>query len=168
MKTIQKVFIALLALYIVFAIIMLNVIPYETEAWIVGIIGAIMLIVGIWLYSSLKNKPVAFTQPNGEHPNALGTFMGIGTAMFGAFHFRELENTWVSYTFFCFILPLFPTGCYRVRMEGSQYGVLGTKTSWSVYGSEKGNVLEIVSIYLHLYGFLIWLFSVVFGLLFFL
>ena len=169
MKTAQKVIIALLVISIVFAFIELSVISdcdIEERMGFKGcIIGAIMLIVGICLKYFLDKRPVAFTQPNGEHPEALGTIMGIGTNLLGFFHFRELENTWVSYSFFCFILPLFPVGCYRVRKEGSSYGALGTKVEWAIFGSEKGNVLEVATIYLHFYGFLIWLVSLLFGLM---
>lgn len=173
LKTGQKIFIALLAVYVLIAIIMIVVVQnkeyiddFEILLWTGSIIGAIMLICGIFLKSRANNRPINFTQPNGETPNSLGTFCGIGHSLFGAFRFRELENTWVSYTFVVFIIPLFPTGCYRVKMLDSEYNGIAKKNSWAIYGSEKGNPVEIGSVYLIMYGLLMWLIFMIFAVMF--
>jgi len=160
LKNKQKVFIASLAVYIVIAIIILVAVhndSIEMPLWIGSIIGAIMLICGILLKAHADNRPKTFTKPNGETPNLLGTFGGIGHSLLGAFHFRESGDTWISYTFVLFFIPLFPTGCYRVKLLDSDYNGVTKKNSWAIYGSEKGNATEIGSVYLIMYGLLVWL-----------
>ena len=164
LKNKQKIFIALLAVYVLIAIIMMVVVQnkeytddFEIPLWTGSIIGAIMLICGILLKAHADNQPKTFTQPNGEKPNSLGTFSGIGHSLLGAFHFRESGDTWVSYTFVLFFIPLFPTGCYRVKLLDSEYNGIANKNSWAIYGSEKGNSVEIGSVYLIMYGLLLWL-----------
>lgn len=125
------------------------------------IIGAIMLIGGIWQKSVLDTRPFNIAQQNGDKPSTLFSFLGIGQRMFGAFKYREIEGTHVSYTFFCFILPLFPTGCYRVRLLSE-----GIRTQeWTIYGSERINSLEILNIYLQFYGLLIWVLCLIFSIM---
>ena len=165
MNTRQKIIIALLFIYEVFAIIMLFVVPdYDLKLMIcLSILNAIMLISGICLKSDLNSKSVAITEPNGMRPDSLGTIMGIGTRLLGPlFRFREIEGTWASYRFVWFILPLFPSGCYRVKMLD------GWGKEWMIYGSEKSDVKELVSVYLIIYGFLFWFFFANFWLMMFL
>ena len=94
MKTRQKIIIALLFIYEVFAIIMLFVVPdYDLKLMIcLSILSAIMLISGICLKSDLNSKSVAITEPNGMRPDSLGTIMGIGTRLLGpSFVFVRLK-----------------------------------------------------------------------------
>lgn len=163
MKTAHKVFLAILVAYFVFALVMLCVISqkeyvdsFDQFLYIGSLIGDIMLISAICLHTDLNKKPVHWQEPNGEKPSTLFTFMGIGQNLFGLFKFREVADTYVSYTFFCLILPLFPTGCYRVRLTGTEVGVLGNRQEWIIFGSEKFDFKEIVAVYLYAYGFLLW------------
>ena len=153
LKTSQKIIVALLAVFIVFAIF--NIIL------VIGGCGATMLIISILLKSKCDNQPACFVEPNGLKPEFLGTFMRIGQNLLGAYKFRKIEDTWVSYTFFIFIIPLFPTGCYRVKKLGSTFNQI----EWAIYGSEKSSALEILSIYLGLYGLLILILSIMFFML---
>lgn len=163
LKIYQIIIIALLAAYMIFAVIMLFVVSnkdyvdeLEQMMWVASILGAIMLIVGTGLKAKLNDRPVTLMRPNGQKPYALGSFMRIGNSILGGFRFREIEGTWVSYTFFLFLIPLFPTGCYRVRLIASEYNGVSNKTEWAIYGSEKSNALEISTIYLIIYGVFIW------------
>lgn len=161
----QIIFITLLGAYMVFAGIMLIVVSNKEHVdelklimWAGSIIGAAMTIIGLVLKSLLSNRPVTLMQPNGRMPNSLGSSLGIGNHLFGGIRFREAEDTWVSYTFFLlFIFPLFPTGCYRVRLLNSEYSGRSLKNEWAIYGSEKSNALEIITVYLNMYGLLLWL-----------
>lgn len=165
MKKKNKFFIAFLSTYVLVATIRMFLIIrmylmglyYDDFLGLLfcagSIIGAVMLIVGIWLKSKLDNKQVALTQPNGDQPGYLGPFRDLGQNLLGAFKFRKIEDTYVSYTFFMLILPLFPTGCYRVKSDSS-----GLRTKWLFYGSEKSNSSEIVCVYLIFYGLIIWFF----------
>lgn len=163
MKIRQKIIIALLAAYSAFGIIMLITTADEIEklVWLGGIIGAIMLIGSVYIRFKLNNRPVTIPEQNGEQPGYLGSFMDIGKHLLGRFsRFREFEGTWVAYAFVWFILPLYPSGCYRVKLLSSGYG-----NEWAIYGSEKSNSLEVLSIYFSLYGLMLLFFSICFCLL---
>lgn len=158
MKKKNKIFIVLLSISILIAIIRMLIMlrfynDYDLELLLYAgsIVGAVMLILGICLKSKLDNQPVTFTQPNGDQPGYLGPFRDLGQNFLGNFKFRKIEDTYVSYTFFMLILPLFPTGCYRVKSDTS-----GFRTTWLFYGSEKSNSSELLSVYLMLYGLIIW------------
>lgn len=164
MKTAQKVFLAILVVYCVFALVMLCIISHKeygdsfAQALYIGsLVGAIMLIFGICLQTDLNKKTVQKQEPNGEKPGALFTFMGIGQNLLGLFKFREAADTYVCYTFFCLLFPLFPTGCYRVRLNNTEVGAFGNRQEWIIFGSEKSDSKEIVVMYLYMYGLLLWI-----------
>lgn len=125
---------------------------------VLHILSTGILITAILLKSSLNSLPVAVSPPDGKKPGALFTFIGIGQAILCAFKFRKVDDTYVSYTFFMFLLPLFPTGCYRVRLLDSEVGFFN-KQQWNIYGSEKTNWKEIAYIYMIMYGFIVWVLS---------
>ena len=164
MKTTHKIFLAVLVAYCVFALVMLCVISkkeyvdsFDQFLYIGSLVGAIMLILAICLHTDLSKKNVQWQEPNGEKPGALFTFMGIGQNLLGLFKFREVADTYVSYTFFCLFLPLIPTGCYRVKLNSTEVGAFGNRQEWVIFGSEKSDFKEIAVIYLYMYGFLLWI-----------
>ena len=112
-----------------------------------SIISTSILIAAILLKLSLDNQPFNAMQPNGEKPSFLFAFMGIGQIMTGAIKFRKVDDTWASYTFFNFLFPLFPTGCYRVKLLKSEDAIFFNQQQWNIYGSEASNWKEIAYIY---------------------
>ena len=151
----QKVTITLLVLWFLYASVLAS--TYSNEVLylsIFSLFSAGILIAAILLKSSLNNQPFAVSPPNGEKPGTLFTFMGIGQAMMGAFKFRKVDDTYVSYTFFMFLIPLFPTGCYRIKLLNSEFGFFN-KQQWNIYGSEPTNWKEVAYIYMIMYGSII-------------
>ena len=159
----QKIILGLLAAYVVIALIILLAGSYGGGFMLLGTVGAIMLAVAIWQKNDpLKRRPFEIPTPNGEKPAALFSILGIGQHFMGAFKYREYDGTYVIYSFFHLILPLFPTGCYRVKA-----GKAGLQSQeWFIYGSEKMDSKEILNIYLYIYGVLLWIIPATFGIVF--
>ncbi len=159
--------------YCVFAIVMMNRSTSEyidksfsRQMYIFSIIGACVLIGSIWLKSILDKKPFQMRQPNGVKPDSLGSFLGIGQVLMGGFKYRKYEDTYVVYRFFFFILPLFPTGCYRGQLLKSEGGMSYNKQEWAIYGSEESDGLEILNIYLITIGAIVWAGCAIMALIF--
>ena len=168
MNTLHKIFIGVLLASIAFSIVMLCIDTQRDNSYmyICSIIGATMVIVGLWQKSRLDKLPFSFQEPNGESPSSLGTFLGIGHVIMGALKYREIEDTYVSYTFFSFVLPLFPTGCYRVKLLDASGGTSFHTQKWAIYGSEEMKISEILNVYLLYVGSLMWLLFLIFALVF--
>lgn len=90
---------------------------------------------------------------NGKDTNPpLSTINTIGFNLYGNFR-ADINGSTVKYLFFCIFFPLFPIGCYRATEGASKYlgrqGVAQvTKTKYTIYGTEKWNVVEVLVIYL--------------------
>ena len=159
-STWQKVTITLLVLWSLYCSVVFDYEYYELAIVLGSNLSTGILITAILLKSSLNSLPVAVSPPDGKKPGVLFTFIGIGQAILGAFKFRKVDDTYVSYTFFMFLLPLFPTGCYRVRLLDSEVGFFN-KQQWNIYGSETTNWKEIAYIYMIMYGIPVWIFSMI-------
>lgn len=158
MKTKYKLFIVFSAVYILVALVLVCVGSINPSSLIGSIIGAVMFIIGIWVKARLDDLPVHLSQPDGKKPSSLLTISGIGQIFIGGIKFRKVEETYVSYTFFSLLFPIYPTGCYRVTRISSN--------EWVFHGSEKKESSEITCIYLVLYGMLIWIFALFFSFIF--
>ena len=121
-----------------------------------GLIGALMFIAALWQKNKfLKKQPFEVSDPDGKTPSSLYTFCGIGHNLLGTLKYRKKDGTFVAYTFVFILLPLYPTGCYRVE-DGNvdNFGLFGSK-EWKIYGSEKKSIGEILNIYFFYYGLII-------------
>lgn len=166
----QKVIITLLVIWLVFASVFfadtLNDLyySYNYSYWVgwsgISILCTVVLIVVILWKVSMDNQSFTLRPSDGKKPGVLFTFMGIGQMILGAFKFRKTEDTYVSYTFFFVLFPLFPTGCYRVKLLKSEVGLFN-KSEWNIYGSEPRNWKEIAYIYVIFYGSVVWIFSTI-------
>ena len=121
--------------------------------------SAIVLLVsiGAWFLNSkiIVNKLI---EPIREYPYTkfekcnppLGTGNGIGFRLFygGRTDFGTSSEAW--YLFFCFLIPLFPVGCYRATQVSSQRKC----ESYKIYGHEKWRFWEVISIYLSSYAWI--------------
>lgn len=90
MTTFQKILIGAFVAYCVFAMVMLvnSISEYDGDLFVlllytINIIGACMIIGGIWQKSILDKKPFQVKKPNGLKPNTLGSFLGIGQLFMG-------------------------------------------------------------------------------------
>ena len=128
---------------------------YKSNEWLdwglVTSISGLVLFFSSLLYSYLLSKSFKVSPANNDPFPELSTWNLIGTTCQGSY--REVGGTHVSYVFFTFIFPLIPFGCYRVK-EGPSINphrdgaVWKSSTSYSVYGSEKWNFLEVLHVYL--------------------
>jgi serine/threonine protein kinase len=159
-KKTTKVLIALLLLGVVCALVYIFDSIHFHDGVVLGLIGALMFIAALWQKNKyLKKQPFEVSVPDGKTPSSLYTFCGIGHNLLGALKYRKKDGTFVAYTFVFVLLPLFPTGCYRVEEgDGDNFGLYSTK-EWKIYGSEKKNTGEILNIYLLYYGLFITLFG---------
>lgn len=168
MNTKEKIIIVLLAVYflaaIVCCIVLRNgVIMWARELFSGSAIGAILLGCGLWYrFTILNHREFSPATPTGEKPGFLGSFMGIGQHLIGSF--RKVEGTQVAYTFFSVILPIIPTGCYRVKLLSSEGGGSFHQSKWIIYGKEESMWDEVLNIYLTYYGGLIWALCMVFAI----
>ena len=118
--------------------------------------SALVLIasIGVWfLNSKLICKLI---EPIREYPYTkfekcyppLGTGNGIGFRLYcgGRTEFSTTSQAW--YLYFCFLIPLFPIGCYRATQVSSS----GRSQSYRIYGHEKWRFWEVVYIYLSSYA----------------
>lgn len=96
-----------------------------------------------------KNEVI---NPNGHMK--VWTINTLGFDKFG--HFRDNGDTFVTYQFItAFLLPLIPIGAYRIKeYNDCQYTVLGSVKPFSI---------EILSIYILWFGWLLLLLSLVFA-----
>ena len=82
----------------------------------------------------------------------LSTFNTIGCNLYGDFR-MDFNGSSVKYLFFCILIPLIPIGCYRAKKGNTVYlGKQGAarvnETKYTIYGTEKWNAVEVISIYL--------------------
>lgn len=118
--------------------------------------SALVLIasIGVWfLNSKLICKLI---EPMREYPYTkfekcnppLGSVNGIGFNLYcgGRTEFSTNSQAW--YLYFCFLIPLFPIGCYRATLVSSS----GRSESYRIYGHEKWRFWEVVYIYLSSYA----------------
>ncbi len=117
-----------------------------------AIIAGILVQIGLYVhYKYLQNiDTVIKKQPNGEKPEILGCVFGIGVLLVG--RWRKYADTYVGYTFFFFLAPLFPIGCYRYKVVKSAIN----SAKYNIYGSEEWSGKEIFCIYAYFYGGIIW------------
>lgn len=121
---------------------------------IISCLSGILLFVGLYiLQEDRSKKEIVPKQPNGEKPESLGRVLGIGSLMAG--QWRRYADTYVGYQFFFFVLPLFPTGCYRYKILKSGVGTI----TYQFYGSEESSSREIFALYALFYGSIAWLFT---------
>ncbi|MDO4735776.1 MAG: hypothetical protein Q4B21_02010 [Bacteroidia bacterium] len=74
----------------------------------------------------------------------LGTMNGIGFTLYCGGRFDYNTNSQAWYLFFCFLIPLFPIGCYRATEVDSS----GRGRSYKIYGHDKWRFWEVISIYI--------------------
>lgn len=113
----------------------------------IAIIAGILVQIGLYVhYKYLQNNVQTPSKPNGEQPGTLGRILGIGVLFLG--RWRKYAETYVGYTFFIFLVPLFPTGCYRYRVV--------EKSKVNICGSEEWSGKELFCIYTYFYGGIVW------------
>lgn len=91
-----------------------------------------------------QNRSTPYTDFEKCEP-PLGTIGGIGFHFFQSGRFDLATGSFAYYSFFCFIIPLFPLGCYRARLASN----FGRNTSYTVYGYEKWRFWEVFEIYMY-------------------
>lgn len=113
--------------------------------------------VGLWFFNEkfLANKliePVRnFPYTKFEKCNPpLGTMNGIGFRLYCGGRYDYDTNSQAWYLFFCFIIPLFPIGCYRATEVSSS----GKGSSYRIYGHDKWRFWEVILIYLSSYAWI--------------
>lgn len=127
----------------------------------IAIIAGILVQIGLYVhYKYLQNNIQTPSKPNGEQPGALGRILGIGVLFIG--RWRKYAETYVGYTFFIFLVPLFPTGCYRYRIVKSEVNSI----TYNIYGSEKWSGKELFCIYTYFYGGIVWFMSLFMQIIF--
>lgn len=123
----------------------------DTIYFLLGTLGCIIM----WFFNlKFIDK---FIEPIRKYPYTkfkncnppLGTGNGIGFVLYqgGRKEFSTNSEAW--YLFFCFIIPLFPVGCYRATQISS-----GRRSSYKIYGHEKWKFWEVISIYLAAYSWI--------------
>ena len=127
----------------------------------IAIIAGILVQIGLYVhYKYLQNNIPIPSKPNGEQPETLGRVLGIGVLLLG--RWRKYAETYVGYTFFIFLVPLFPTGCYRYRVVKSYIKSI----TYEIYGSEEWSGKEIFCIYAYYYGGIVWFMSLLMQIIF--
>ena len=118
----------------------------------ISFMAGIFVLLGFLIHNKyLQNRNITITsKPNGEKPNTLGRVLGIGVVIIGKW--RKYADTYVGYTFFTFILPLFPIGCYRYKIVKTELNSI----TYNFYGSEEWSKKELFCIYSYFYGSIIW------------
>lgn len=116
----------------------------------------------IFRYTKMKSAIKSLYDPKQEVINTNGhmkiwTMNTIGFDKFG--HFRDNGDTYVTYQFItAFFLPLFPIGAYRIKeSDDNRYVVLGSVKPFS---------LEILSLYVTWYCWILLVVSVFMALSF--
>ena len=118
------------------------------------LVESIILFFLLMLYHHSQETHGKITPPtyNGE-TDVVGTstFNGIGTRILGWFRYHN--GTYAGYIFFCVLVPLIPLSCIRYsqgsigptrRSGASRVSV----SNYTIYGTEKWKLSEIVMIYL--------------------
>ena len=115
---------------------------------------ALVICVAVWFFNTkvICNKLV---EPVRKYPFTkfekcdppLGSINGIGFRLFGSGRVDYSTGSEAWYLFFCFLVPLFPVGCYRATEVSSS----GRSTSYRIFGHEKWRFWEVVSIYISTY-----------------
>lgn len=112
---------------------------------------SLLICIVIWFLNSkfIGNKLI---EPVRKYPYTkfekcdppLGSINGIGFRLFcgGRADLGTSSEAW--YLFFCFIIPLFPIGCYRATEVSSS----GRSQSYRIYGHEKWRFWEVIYIYI--------------------
>lgn len=119
--------------------------------------AGVLLQIGLLVHHKyLSNREISIKEPlNGEQPGTLGRVFGIGVLLVG--RWRKYADTYVGYTFIFFIIPLFPTGCYRYKVVKTEVD----RITYQIYGSEETSPKEIFCIYAYTYGGMIWVFTLI-------
>ncbi len=119
--------------------------------------AGVFLQIGLFIHHKyLSNREISIKGPlNGERPDTLGRVLGIGILLVGKW--RKYADTYVGYTFVFFIIPLFPTGCYRYKVVKTEVD----RITYQIYGSEEMSSKEIFCIYAYMYGGMIWAFMLI-------
>jgi hypothetical protein len=164
-KTIISVFAILQAVASTVALIIIEQrIPAETNYSLHSLIhcslllggSIILMILGIIINNYLDIHPGRSRPGNGESPAFLGMGNGVGSIMLGGFN-RMPSNgmsVTVNYVFICFILPLFPVGCYNSGVTGfSRKSYKQKSITYSITGSQPWRMLEILQIYCKWYSY---------------
>lgn len=92
---------------------------------------------------------------NLEQPDVtFETWNGIGVSLWGHYRYDDVYETVVKYAFFCIIIPIMPVGCYRLKETGhNSYGggyIQERSTKYSIYGTEKWLISEVILTYLYI------------------
>lgn len=124
---------------------------------IVYCLSALAGFVGLWFFN-LKVISEKLIEPTREYTYTkfkkcdppLGTINGIGFNLYEGGRLDYATMSTAHYLFFCFIIPLFPIGCYRAQMTESS----GKSTQYRIYGHDKWRFWEVVSIYLATYSWI--------------
>lgn len=111
----------------------------------------------VYRLTRMKSDIKRMYDPKNEviNPNGHMKVWTINTLGFDKFgHFRDNGDTFVTYQFItAFLLPLIPIGAYRIKeYNDCQYTVLGSVKPFSI---------EILSIYILWFGWLLLLLSLV-------
>ncbi len=134
---------------------------YGMYSLFIAIIAGISVQIGLYVhYKYLQNNIPIPSKPNGEQPKMLGRIFGIGVLLLG--RWRKYAETYVGYTFFIFLVPLFPTGCYRYRAVKSGINSI----TYDIYGSEEWSGKELFCIYAYYYGGIVWFMSLLMQIIF--
>lgn len=107
--------------------------------------------IAVWFFNSKVLCP-KLIEPIRKYPYTkfekcdppLGSINGIGFRLFqgGRAEFSTNSEAW--YLFFCFLVPLFPIGCYRATQVSSN----GRSQSYKIFGHEKWRFWEVICIYI--------------------
>ena len=126
---------------------------------IISLVGCLLLIFLLHKYLKYKNGSSIRIHNNAVYNGKelafpLSTINAIGFNLYGNYRFDIINGSSVKYMFFCVLLPLFPVGCYRaVEGEWKRLGRQGaaqvSKTKYSIYGTEKWSLVEVLIIYLY-------------------
>lgn len=120
----------------------------------IAIFAGLLVQISLYVHNKyLHNSIPILSKPNGEQPGTLGRVLGVGVLFIG--RWRKYAETYVGYTFFIFLFPLFPTGCYRYRIVKSEVNSI----TYNIYGSEEWSGKELFCIYAYFYGGIIWFMS---------
>lgn len=103
--------------------------------------------------SSSQNKGLEKATYNGKNTDiSLGQLNGIGLAFMGDFRSDNGAHglTFATYHFFTiFYLPIIPFGCYRVKIGAYDYiNHKRSKQHYTIYGTEKWKITEVLRIYM--------------------
>jgi hypothetical protein len=116
---------------------------------------AIMLVCN-YVFVPLMNKLGKRYKPRYDGNRPLENFEttnAVGISLFGdGFRVDPKNGSEVKYSFFTFIIPLIPVGCYRLKeVDNTSFGggyIQESKTKLIIYGTERWRIIEILYLYL--------------------